>query len=100
MYVILQAHALSNFSFNATILSSISHFSSSVRVFFLRPSFNFFSRSLICFLASFALTDAFALTSILFPAHRRHPPWGRVLCPLLLQPLLLELPQCEAFPCS
>merc|ERR1719247_2701131 len=46
-----QAQAASNFSFNAAILSSSSHISSSVRVFFFfLPSLIFFSKSLICFL--------------------------------------------------
>lgn len=63
-----QAQAASNFSFNAAILSSSSHISSSVRVFFFLPSLIFFSKSLICFLASFALTAALALRSILLPA--------------------------------
>jgi len=60
-------HAFSNFSFSSTSLSSISHASSSERVPFFLPSFSFFSRSLICFLISFAFVGPAALTSILLP---------------------------------
>jgi len=55
-----------SFSFNSVSLSCNSHISSSVKVFFLALSFNFFSIALISFLASFSLS-AF-LTSTLFPA--------------------------------
>merc|ERR1712083_845363 len=61
-------HSLESCSFSSVSLSSISHISSSVSVFFFLPSFNFFSRSLIAFLASFALSATFFLTSILLPA--------------------------------
>merc|ERR1712217_964028 len=59
-------HSLESCSFSSASLSSISHSSSSVRVFFFLPSFSFFSRSLIAFLASFALSVTLFLTSILF----------------------------------
>merc|ERR1711972_88947 len=55
--------SLSSFS-----LSSISHISSSDKVFFFLPSLGFFSRSLMAFFLSLSLKAAFFLTSILFPA--------------------------------
>merc|ERR1712070_96921 len=57
------ASALASCSFSSTSLSCISHFSSSVKViFFLSASFNFASRVLMAFFASFEAN--FTFTSI------------------------------------
>merc|ERR1711918_166213 len=70
-------------SLSSLSLSSISHISSSVKVFFFLPSFSFFSRSLITFFASLAARVTFFCTSILcLPRRTLHQaPPQRHFCP-------------------
>jgi len=64
----LAHHSPFSNSLSSLSLSSISHISSSVNVFFFLPSLSFFSISLIAFLASLGANFCCAFTSILLPA--------------------------------